>query len=70
MKPEQLDLFAWADARPSAEVISAIPGIAARVWRELYQPRKRIDGTVLEFRPVCRTEAASSRPHDLKRAAS
>lgn len=32
--PDQLDLFAWAAARPTAKVISAIPGIAKRMWRE------------------------------------
>lgn len=32
--PAQLDLFAWAAARPSAKVISAIPGLAKRMWRE------------------------------------
>lgn len=30
----QLDLLAWAAARPTAKVISAIPGIAKRMWRE------------------------------------
>jgi hypothetical protein len=32
--PRQLDLFAWADQRPTAKIISAIPGIARRIWRE------------------------------------
>jgi hypothetical protein len=32
--PAQLDLFMWAAARPTAKVISAIPGIAKRMWRE------------------------------------
>ena len=25
MKPEQLDLFAWADARPIAEIVDLVP---------------------------------------------
>ena len=32
----QLDLFVWAAQRPTAKVISAIPGIAKRMWRERY----------------------------------
>lgn len=32
--PAQLDLFAWAATRPTAKVISAIPGLAKRMWRE------------------------------------
>ncbi|ESY20200.1 hypothetical protein NKH34_29750 [Mesorhizobium sp. M1148] len=30
----QLDLFAWAATRPTAKIISAIPGLAKRMWRE------------------------------------
>lgn len=32
--PRQLDLFAWAATRPTAKILSAIPGIAKRMWRE------------------------------------
>ncbi|ESX12063.1 hypothetical protein X766_31070 [Mesorhizobium sp. LSJC255A00] len=32
--PAQLDLFAWAATRPTAKIISAIPGLAKRMWRE------------------------------------
>lgn len=32
--PAQLDLLEWASKRPSAKIISAIPGIAKRMWRE------------------------------------
>lgn len=32
--PAQLDLLEWAATRPTAKVISAIPGIAKRMWRE------------------------------------
>jgi len=30
----QLDLLNWAARRPTAKVISAIPGLAKRMWRE------------------------------------
>lgn len=32
--PTQLDLLEWAAKRPTAKIISAIPGIAKRMWRE------------------------------------
>jgi hypothetical protein len=32
--PAQGDLFAWADSRPTAIILNAIPGIARRMWRE------------------------------------
>ncbi|MGE3366402.1 MAG: hypothetical protein AB7I34_23500 [Rhizobiaceae bacterium] len=32
--PDQLDLLEWASRRPTAKIISAIPGIAKRMWRE------------------------------------
>lgn len=50
MNPRQLDLFERAENRPSAEIHSAVPGIAQRIWRELYQPRKWIEGEVIPFR--------------------
>ena len=32
--PAQLDLLEWAANRSTAKIISAIPGIARRMWRE------------------------------------
>lgn len=32
--PAQLDLLEWSAKRPTAKIISAIPGIAKRMWRE------------------------------------
>jgi hypothetical protein len=47
--PAQLDLFAWADQRPSAKVISAIPGIARRIWRERAMQQPNHPGNVLHM---------------------
>jgi hypothetical protein len=32
--PAQLDLLEWATTRPTAKIVSAIPGIAKRMWHE------------------------------------
>jgi hypothetical protein len=45
--PAQLDLFVWADQRPSAKVISAIPGIARRIWRERAMQQPNHPGNIV-----------------------
>ncbi|MES0128164.1 MULTISPECIES: hypothetical protein [unclassified Mesorhizobium] len=35
MKPRQLDLFAWAENRPTAKIISIFPKLAAKLWVEI-----------------------------------
>ncbi|SHF04669.1 hypothetical protein SAMN02745157_1511 [Kaistia soli DSM 19436] len=32
--PRQLDLFDWADQRPTAQIFTIIKGLAKRMWRE------------------------------------
>ncbi|MES0092162.1 hypothetical protein [Mesorhizobium sp. M0030] len=36
MKSRQLDLFAWAENRPTAKIISIFPRLAAKIRGELY----------------------------------
>ncbi len=48
--PRQLDLFAWADSRPTAKVLSAIPGIAKRMWRERHMQQPNNPPRVLPLR--------------------
>jgi hypothetical protein len=45
--PTQLDLFAWADQRPTAKVLSAIPGIARRIWRERAMQQPNHPGSIV-----------------------
>ena len=53
MKPVQLDLFAWADNRPSAQIIDAIPAIVRRIWRERNQQTHQHAGQVITLpRPM------------------
>ena len=47
--PKQLDLFAWADHRPTAKIISAIPGIARRIWRERAMQQPNHPGNVVSM---------------------
>jgi hypothetical protein len=48
MRPVQLDLFVWAAARrPTAKIISAIPGIARRMWRERSMQQPNHPGSVV-----------------------
>ena len=49
--PRQLDLFAWADARPRAVVLDAIPRIARRMWKEIHEPRVERAGRLIELTP-------------------
>ncbi len=50
--PAQMDLFAWADARPSAKVLDAIPCIAKRMWRERLEPIAHREGRLVTFPPA------------------
>lgn len=54
MKPEQPDLFEWADNRKSAEIISIIPPLAAKIRWEIKMGIADnppwYDGDVLPFR--------------------
>jgi hypothetical protein len=34
----QLDLFEWAENRPTAKILDAIPRIAKRMWAERFDP--------------------------------
>jgi hypothetical protein len=36
---DQPDLFAWADERPTAQIIDAVPAIAWRVWLRRQWPK-------------------------------
>ncbi len=49
-KPAQLDLFAWAAKRPAAKVISALPGIAKRMWRERHMEQPNNPPHILPLR--------------------
>lgn len=35
----QPDLFEWAENRPSAEIINAVPLIARRIWFRRFWPK-------------------------------
>lgn len=47
---DQLNLFAWASKRPTAKVISAIPGIAQRMWRERHMQQPNNPPHIVPFR--------------------
>lgn len=46
----QLDLFAWADARPTAKVLSIIPGLARRMWAERHKEQPNNPPHILPWR--------------------
>lgn len=46
----QMDLFAWAENRPSAKIISAIPGIAKRMWRERHMQQPNNSPQIVPLR--------------------
>lgn len=48
--PAQLDLLEWAANRQTAKVISAIPGIAKRMWRERHMPQPNNRPHIVPFR--------------------
>ena len=52
MKPQQLDLFAWADSRPSAEIVNFIPHVIRQIYRQRGQPRVERDGRLIDFPPT------------------
>lgn len=49
-EPTQLDLFDWARRRPTAKVLSAIPGIAKRMWRERHMQQPNNLGDIVQIR--------------------
>lgn len=49
--PRQLDLFEWAERRPSAIILSIIPGIARNMWRDLHRPIVYRQGELVQLRP-------------------
>lgn len=52
MKAQQLDLFAWVESRPSAEVVDFIPHVIRQIYRQRGQPRVERDGKLVAFPPV------------------
>lgn len=52
MTPHQLDLFAWAASRPTAEVVDFIPHVIRQIYRQRGQPRVDRDGDLVTFPPV------------------
>lgn len=46
----QMDLFEWAAKRPTAKVISAIPGIAKRMWRERHMQQPNNPPSIVTLR--------------------
>lgn len=51
MMPRQLDLFLWADSRPSAQIIDALPRILARIdmLRDYHVPNPPKPADVIEL---------------------
>jgi hypothetical protein len=47
INPAQLDLLEWAASQPSAKILSAIPAIARRMWRERHETPTIRDGKLL-----------------------
>lgn len=47
--PNQGDLFAWADSRPRAIILNAIPRIAARMWSERFGPIHQREGRLIDL---------------------
>lgn len=50
--PDQMDLFAWAENRPTAVILDAIPRIAKRMWRERLEPIAQREGRLVNFPPT------------------
>lgn len=48
--PAQLDLLQWAARRPTAKVISAIPGLAKRMWRERHMQQPHNPANIVPIR--------------------
>ncbi len=48
--PRQLDLFTWAANRPTAKVLSIIPGLAKRMWRERHMEQPNNPPCILPWR--------------------
>lgn len=46
----QLDLFAWAAQRPSAVILSVIPGLAKRMWRERHMQQPHNPPHIIPWR--------------------
>jgi hypothetical protein len=55
MIEEQLDLFAWADGQPTAEVINFIPYVVRQIVRQRHQPRVEREGRLLDLPPRAST---------------
>lgn len=43
----QLDLFDWAEQRPTAEIINWIPHLARRMWAERGQPAAQHEAQIM-----------------------
>ncbi|TIQ05721.1 hypothetical protein [Mesorhizobium sp.] len=46
----QLDLLDWAESRPTAKIISALPGIYKRMWRERHMQQPHNDPHIVPLR--------------------
>lgn len=46
---KQLDLFEWAQARPTAQIINIMPALISKIAAEPWPP-KRKDGSLLELK--------------------
>lgn len=47
---QQLDLFAWAASRPTAKILSMIPGLAKRMWRERHMDQPNNPPHIIPWR--------------------
>ncbi len=52
MTTQQLDLFAWAASRPTAEVVDFIPYVIRQIYRQRGQPRVERGGELVTFPPA------------------
>jgi hypothetical protein len=51
MTDEQLDLFVWAEHRPTAEVINFIPYVVRQIIKQRHQPRVEREGRLVDLAP-------------------
>ncbi len=52
----QLNLFEWANARPTAQVINWLPYLAKRMWAERHKPNAQHQATVTTLPKPSRRE--------------
>lgn len=51
MKPDDPDLFEWAESRPTGQVIDIVSLLLMRAWRDGLRPVQRRAGDLIDLPP-------------------